>query len=233
MKEIDKRLKAIIEAESTHFQWKKLALNGSLIIILVLVSLMRGGESPTDSIIGLPKCDPLDWGLFGILQAICVVYFYLAYKVIAAEIEEKEECGYEFVDGDVRATLGNLGIVAGLAFFGSMFAAMSGAGPGLVFGGGLVMLGVEPRVGTATGMYLSTLTTFSSSTQLLALGKIRLDYVVYVLVMTVLGCVPGMFFQVHLTQVTGRNSTTVFILSSCLVLAGLAVLVAYVPVVVE
>jgi hypothetical protein len=50
-----------------------------------------------------------------------------------------------------------------LAFFGSLFAAFSGIGPGFVFGGGLAIVGLEAQVAVATGMYLTTLMTLSSS----------------------------------------------------------------------
>lgn len=58
-------LNKIIEAESTNFQWVKQGLNLSLILIFfTTVSLMKGGSSPSDSIIGIIKCETIDWALF-------------------------------------------------------------------------------------------------------------------------------------------------------------------------
>ena len=116
----------------------------------------------------------------------------------------------------------NLRTIATLAFFGALFAAFSGIGPGFVFGGGLAIIGLQPQVAVATGMYLTTLMTLSSSIQLLVLRKINLDYLRYIVIMTLVGALPGMFFQTYVVKVTGRPSATVFILSSCLVLAAVA-----------
>ena len=55
----------IIEAESTNFQWKKLGLNILNIFTLVVISLLRGPGD--DSIIGVKRCDGIDWLLFCIL----------------------------------------------------------------------------------------------------------------------------------------------------------------------
>jgi hypothetical protein len=118
---------------------------------------MRGAIDPTDSLIGLTKCDPLDWGLFAIMQVIALVYFLVGFYMVSKEIEEKEKVGYNFVEGDLRITFYNLAIFVSLAFIGSLFAAFSGLGPGFVFGGGLVIIGIDPRVATATGMYLTYL----------------------------------------------------------------------------
>lgn len=188
------RLQEIIEAESTNFQWTKLFLNYSLIIILCLISFMRGATKPEDSLLNLKKCDGLDWGLFAILQVICLVYFFAGYRLVSNEIAEKEQVGYEFVEGDLRMTFSNVSIFVGLSFIGSLLAAFSGLGPGVVFGGGMIIIGIEPRVSTATGMYLTFLMTASSSIQLLGMRKLKLDYLVYILVFTIMGGIPGMFF---------------------------------------
>ena len=127
----------------------------------------------------------------------------------------------------------NLRTIVALAFLGALFAAFSGIGPGFVFGGGLAIVGLEPQVAVATGMYLTTLMTLSSSIQLLALGKINLDYSGYILFTTVVGALPGMYFQTQIVKVTGRRSSTVFILSSTMIVAALATAGATIPVMIH
>lgn len=51
--------------------------------------MLRGGDKPTDSLLGLRKCDPLDWSLLAILQIICLIYFFLGYRLVSSEIDEK------------------------------------------------------------------------------------------------------------------------------------------------
>jgi len=60
-------LNQIIEYESTNFQWQKVFLNWGLIAMLILVSLMKGGSTEADSLLGIVKCHHVDWILFILL----------------------------------------------------------------------------------------------------------------------------------------------------------------------
>lgn len=62
----NKDLAEIIAYESTNLQWTKLILNWGLILILTVFSLMKGSGAEI-SIIGVMRCDGLDWALFAIL----------------------------------------------------------------------------------------------------------------------------------------------------------------------
>ena len=73
------RLEKLIAMESTHFQWRKLLFTTTLIGILGCISHMKGGKTPEYSWLGLSKCEPLDWGLLGILLAVCLCYFSIGY----------------------------------------------------------------------------------------------------------------------------------------------------------
>ena len=75
-------------------QWPKLGLNCVVITLLIVISLLRGGKQPEDSVVGTVRCSALDWGLFGALQAICLLFFLMAYCLVRKEFAEKEECGY-------------------------------------------------------------------------------------------------------------------------------------------
>lgn len=48
--------------------------------------------------------------------------------------------------------------------------------------------------------------------------------------MTVLGALPGMYFQTYIVKETGRKSTTVYLLATCLVLAAISMLGVTIPV---
>ena len=65
---------------------------------------------------------------------------------------------------------------------------------------------------------------------MLALRKINLDYLGYVVIMTVVGALPGMYFQTYIVNLTGRRSTTVYLLATCLVLAAVSMLGVTIPV---
>ena len=99
-----------------------------------------------------------------------------------------------------------------VSFFGSIFASFSGLGPGMVFCPALIMIGLESRVGTATGMYLTMFTTLASTIQIAIYKRIKLDYAIYVLAMTASGTFIGLFFQKYMVDTYKRVSYQNFVL---------------------
>lgn len=71
------KLHEIIERESTNIQPAKLALNWSLIIILLFMSLMKGSSNRDTSLLKIVKCETVDWILFAVLQVICLIYLFI------------------------------------------------------------------------------------------------------------------------------------------------------------
>ena len=62
----------------------KLFLNWGMVIILTVIALLKGnGES--QAIIGVNRCDPVDWGLFGILHFLCFIFIIVGVKVVQDE----------------------------------------------------------------------------------------------------------------------------------------------------
>lgn len=133
----------IIEGESTVFQWKKLALNWGIIFFLIIISVLKGGNSPQDSLLGVVKCGKDDWIMFGVLQVVCVIFLLISLHVIKTEYRQKTEVGYTFVEGEMKATTKDLTLMVSVSFFGSIFASFSGLGPGMVFIPALIMIGIE------------------------------------------------------------------------------------------
>lgn len=126
------------------FQWRKLGLNWGLIAVLTLITLMKGGTDPGDSIIGIKKCDPSDWLLFFILQIVCFLFLGIGTKIVNEEYKQKTEAGYQFTDGDFEGTTFNLFIISAMSFLGAIIASFSGTSPGFIFVNGLFIIGTDP-----------------------------------------------------------------------------------------
>ena len=142
--EHSKRLLEIIEAESTNLQWRKLALNWGMIVVLMVISLMRGSSNrPEDSLIGTVRCDTVDWSLFFALQILCLLFLAMGIVTVKYEYKEKKREGYEFIPGDFEPTPKNLCVLFAISFFGSFLASFCGIGPALLFCPILVMIGIE------------------------------------------------------------------------------------------
>lgn len=106
----------------------------------------------------------------------------------------RKEVGYEFVDGELELTGKNLCIVCTVGWVGAFAAAFSGTGPGSIFCPAIILIGVNPQVATATGMYITLFTTLASTIVVIIMKRILIDYMWLVLFMTFLGTFPGIFF---------------------------------------
>jgi hypothetical protein len=73
---------------------KKISSHWFIILLLIFFSLLRGGNDPSDSIIGIKRCDDLGWYLFLALQIFCVAFLFYGIKIIKNEQELKESYGY-------------------------------------------------------------------------------------------------------------------------------------------
>ena len=115
-KALSESLERIIAAESTNLQWKKLALNYGMLVIMIVCMLLRGPASKP-SMIGVERCDALDFIFLGIVLVGAVVLTAIAIKITAAEYEQKVGAGYTFVAGDVEFTPINTLKLLCFAFF--------------------------------------------------------------------------------------------------------------------
>lgn len=64
--------------------------------------------------------------------------------MVSNEFIRKEKCGYEFIDGDFKSNPSNIISVIVCAFLGSILSALCGLAPGMVFGSGFMMVGLDP-----------------------------------------------------------------------------------------
>ena len=94
--EMKEEIRKIIEAESTNFQWSKLALHYGMLALMVILGILRGpGVKP--SLIGVERCQPLDY-IFLLTLLICAIIFTrIGTQIMKSDYEKKEEVGYPFV----------------------------------------------------------------------------------------------------------------------------------------
>ena len=83
--------------------------------------------------------------------------------MVKNDFKLKQECKYNFVEGDFQATPSNVTQMLAISFMGSFSASFCGIAPGGIFCMALIYLGVEPTVGSATGMYMVLITTLSAT----------------------------------------------------------------------
>ena len=82
-----------------------------------------------------------------------------------------------------------------VSIFGSFIVAFCGIGPGAIFNIYLYYCDLDPMVASSTGMYLTFFTTLVASIQGIFFKKFLYEHALYVIIMTVIGTFPGLFFQ--------------------------------------
>jgi uncharacterized membrane protein YfcA len=161
-----------------------------------------------------------------VIAIICTI---LGVIVVIREYNLKKEVGYEFTPGDLHANYRDIAKVVSIAWVGGFIAAFCGVGPGMIFSPVLVIIGIEPRVGTATGMYISLFTALASSISVILLGRMNMPYSGYVQIMTIVASFGGIFFQNYMVTTSGRVSYQVSILFFCMMLCvGWVVVLSFV-----
>ena len=96
-----------------------------------------------------------------ILHLTCFAFTFHAVFKSNKDFNLKVECGYNFVPGDLKLNLFNVSMFMFIGWFGAFISAFCGIGGGMIFCPILVIVGLEARVATATGMYLTLFTSLS------------------------------------------------------------------------
>ena len=90
------------------------------------------GSGNEISLIGISRCDNLDWTLFSVLIVLCMYLTFIAMKMNCVEYEEKVRAGYSFSRGDQMFTYDKTLFLASIAFIVALLAVACGLGPALI-----------------------------------------------------------------------------------------------------
>ena len=96
-----------------------------------------------------------------ILHFTCFLFTIIAIFKSNKVYNKKVECNYNFVPGDLKLNFFNVSMFMFIGWFGAFISAFCGIEGGMIFCPILVILGIEARVATATGMYLTLFTSLS------------------------------------------------------------------------
>ena len=100
------------------------------IVTLFVISYLRG--SGNNSVVGIKRCDTIDWVLFITLEVVAFIVFVIAIIIVKLNFNSKVKYGYSFERGEFKAKNLDILYIFLICFFGSMAAVMCGAGPGSI-----------------------------------------------------------------------------------------------------
>ena len=164
-------LASIIENEGKQ-NLRLLFVMGMLILIVVL-SLIRGGKAGAASVVGIETCSGGYWAVTAVLFVILIILAVVVGKHLSKQHDQKMKCHYTFVEGDIMWTGRNVYMYPALSAFAGMCGGLLGIGGGMIMGPLLLELGMLPGNTQATSATTVMITSGAAMFQFLFLGKER------------------------------------------------------------
>jgi hypothetical protein len=137
-------LKYFTEKESTFLQWKYLVFILATYAGFTLITWLNGpGNKP--SVVGIKKCDPAWWGLFGTFFAWSLLMTGIAILIQWNEYKIKRTIDWPFTPCDFKFSLkGVLGIPI-YAFITTFCSVLTGFTPAFVYVPFLYTMELQPE----------------------------------------------------------------------------------------
>lgn len=146
----------------------------------VLVQLFQGAKG-FESVIGIEKCEPMDWTVFGLY-----LVFIFAVAMIGTALVRKEEAAKEKINWayynkkeEPRWTLCRALVANAIAPAEGLAAAAVGLGGGVTLNPTLLAFGFQPIVVSATSMFLIMVSKLAASILYALSGKLIISYWIF------------------------------------------------------
>ena len=157
-----------------------------------------------DSIIGIEKCEALDFVFMGIMVIVCLSFCICTARILMKESRIKVKLGYEFVESDPEWTWPNTLKMMTTGFGGGLISGTLGLGGGVIFNPLLLELGVNPVVASSTGMYMVMFSTLSSWMLFAIGGTLNIYYGLWLSLFVFIGTVFGLKTINKIVKQSGR-----------------------------
>lgn len=217
--------KKYLEEDMIQFPKDKIAGLIALWIGLFVITLMKGGKG-VDSIVGITCEDTAVYGFLIVIQFLClfglsIVFGYRAYTNQAKRLE----VDYPFLPGDPVWDAGSLKTYGAFTFLAGIVAGLIGIGGGMVLGPLMLIMGIDPRVSTATTATMIVLTSSSVAVMYVTSGLVPWSYAIFFFGICLLGALVGKSKIDGYVKKTGKASLLILILATIIAVATVGCLV--------
>mmetsp|Transcript_17536 Transcript_17536/g.37910 ORF Transcript_17536/g.37910 Transcript_17536/m.37910 type:complete len:596 (-) Transcript_17536:354-2141(-) len=216
-KELEQR-RAFLEDDTRQYPKEKLAYLILLWAGLTVITFLKGGKG-VDSVIGLTCADA---GFYVLVAAqflwtlgFAAVFGYKNVKATQARLA----VNYPFNEQDVLWDGKKLQFYSFFTFVAGVVAGLIGIGGGMVLGPLMLVMGINPRVSTATTATMILLTSSSVAVMFVMSGLVPWQYALYFFCICLLGAYIGKTRIDSYVKKTGMASILVGILATIIALA--------------
>ena len=194
-----------LQKESTNWQWKKVLLNYLMLAVLFTINLLRGpGNEP--SIVGIQRCQKIDWFLFALLLVLSSLITGTAIIILRKDYAYKKSISFPFVQGDFKCTNINALRLTLVGLGGGFTVGSVGIGIGTLFIPTLIQLDLHPIVATQTAHYVSMMTNISAAIIVIIMKRLYIKYSIIVNFFVVVASFPGIYYQQLIVQKSGGRT---------------------------
>lgn len=213
-----------LERDARQYPKEKLVCFGILWIGLTLLTFLKGGKG-VESLVGIDCSSP--W--YGVLLAIQFVWTFgfaaaFAYK-ITKETAVKQAIAYPFHAQDVLWDFQKTRFYAFFTFGAGVIAGLIGIGGGMVLGPLMLVMGIYPRVSTATTATMIVLTSSSVAILYITSGLVPWQYAITFFCTCFTGALVGKTYIDGYVKKTGKQSVLIFLLATIIALATCGALI--------
>jgi len=216
--------KDLLEKDARQYPHEKLIALVILWIGLIILTFMKGGKG-VESIVGI-TCESPWYGVLIAIQFVWTLGFAVVHGLKLPKIQKKkDDCGYPFTEDDVFWDNSKLRFYAFFTFVAGIVAGLIGIGGGMVLGPLMLVMGIHPRVSTATTGTMIVLTSSSVAVLFVTSGLVPWQYAVYFFCICLLGALIGKTKIDGYVKKTGKASVLIFLLATIIALATLGFVV--------
>lgn len=215
--DVDPELNDILKKEQKRFPKTKYAILLGLLLIVMLLSFLRGSPK-FDSIIGLSYCGVGYWGVYILTLVFCLLIFFMNRTLIRKNNQVKEHCHYEIAQEDFEFNDANIRKLTTLSGVAGILAGLLGVGGGLVMNPTLLNMRIPVKTVTSTLGFFVLQASFISMFQSLLYGDVPLKEEAFFFLIALVGSFGVSLFLSWLTKKTKRASLVLFTLVVILIL---------------
>ena len=222
-KELEKR-RQFLEDDSRQYPKEKLFYLILLWAGLTVITFLKGGKG-VDSVIGI-TCEDAGFYVLVAAQFLWTLGFaaVFGYKNVKYT-QERLAVHYPFNEADVLWDAKKLYFYSFFTFLAGIVAGLIGIGGGMVLGPLMLVMGINPRVSTATTATMILLTSSSVAVIFVMSGLVPWQYALYFFSICLLGAFLGKKYIDAWVKKTGMSSVLVGALATIIALATIGCII--------
>jgi uncharacterized membrane protein YfcA len=214
----------LLELDARQFPTEKIFGLGVLWFGLIALTFLKGGKG-VDSVIGITCASPWYGVLIGTqflwTLGIALIFGWRLTKQTA----EKKRVNYPFHPQDVLWDFEKTKFYAFFTFVAGVVAGLIGIGGGMVLGPLMLVMGIHPRVSSATTATMVVLTSSSVAVLFVTAGMVPWQYAVTFFSTCFVGAFLGKKYIDGYVKKTGKASILIFMLASIIAFATIGCIV--------